>query len=261
MALKLLLADESITIQKVVRRAFGNDNFEVAWVDQPEEILEAVKKVQPDFVLLSDSFPGIDLETDIKTIAGLSSQPHSVILMGNHGNGLDLEKSLLMGASGFVFKPIDNRILAKTIDDLLLQGTQTTAASQPQIQPQSQTTAPVPAVASSRLPILAYTGESVDQRARILFDIFESYFNENMVMITESLTKTLAPKIAAEISSRVIEHLGITDLPKQIMTMTKGIVNDLVPQIAERVISREIESIKAEAIRLLEAEDEDEDNV
>ncbi|MBN1879956.1 response regulator [bacterium] len=258
MALKLLLADESITVQKVFRRAFNNDNFEIAWVDEPEEIIEVVKKLHPDFVLLSDNFPGIDLQSDVKTIAELSSQPYSVILMSNRGNSLDLEKLKELGASGFVYKPLDNRVLIKTIDDLLLRNTQSVlSTSDPVSSP--ETSAPLPAVSTSKMPIPGYTGETIDQRARILFDIFESFFNENMVMITDSMTKALAPKIAADISSRVIEHLGITDLPKQIMTMTKGIVNDLVPQIAERVISREIESIKAEAIRLLEEED-DEDN-
>lgn len=255
MALKLLLADESITVRKVFCRTFGTENFEVAWVDPPEEIIDTVKKIQPDFVLLSDNFPGLNLENDIRTIAGLSSQPRSVILMSHRGDILNQEKSIELGAGGFILKPLDNRVLIKTIDDLLLKNTEKAAGTFPPATAAGDVSAP--AVSSSRITIPGYTGETVDQRARILCDIFESYFNENMVLITDSMTKALAPRIASEISSRVIEHLGITDLPKQIITMTKGIVKDLVPQIAERVISREIESIKTEAIRLLEEEDED----
>lgn len=260
MALKLLLADESITVRKVFCRTFSTDNFEVAWVDPPEEIIDTVKKLQPDFVLLSDNFPGLNMEIDIPTISELSSQPRSVILMSHRGDVLNLEKSIELGAGGFILKPLDNRVLTKTIDDLLLKNAEKSAETVPASAPAAGQ-APAPAVSSSRIAIPGSTGESVDQRARILFDIFESYFNENMVLITDSMTKALAPRIASDISSRVIEHLGITDLPRQIITMTKGIVKDLVPQIAERVISREIESIKTEAIRLLEDEDEEEDNV
>lgn len=257
MSIKLLLADESITIRKVFQKVFSENEYEIAWIGRHDEILESVKNLKPDFILLSDTFPGVNLETDIKEIASVSTHPRSVIVMANHGDSIDSETSALWGAAGVVYKPLDNRILKSTIDDLL----------RPEIQPDvmsagtAQTRVQSAGTTASRLHIPDTPAETVDQRAKILFDIFESFFNENMVVLSDAMTKTLAPRIAADISSRIIEHLQITDLPKQIMKMTKGIVNDLVPQIAERVVAREIESIKAEAIRLLEEEDIDDDNV
>jgi DNA-binding NarL/FixJ family response regulator len=258
MSIKLLLADESITIRKVFQKVFSESDYEIAWIDRHDEILESVKNLKPDFVLLSDTFPGVNLETDIKEIAGVSSHPRSVIVMAHHGDSIDSETSALWGAAGFVYKPLDNRILKSTIDELLRLGTQPADSPAGTAQTSTQSAG----ITSTRLHIPDTPADTLNRRAKILFDIFESYFNENLVILSDSMTKTLAPRIAADISSRIIEHLQITDLPKQIMKMTKGIVNDLVPQIAERVVAREIESIKAEAIRLLEEEDiDDDDNV
>ncbi|MCD4655875.1 response regulator [bacterium] len=256
MGLKLLLADESITIRKVVLKVFSNPDYEVASVKNHDEILKAAKRLHPDIVLLSANFPEIDLTEDIAKIAKLSSQPNSIILLGDRGNGLDPEKSLELGAGGFIYKPLDNRELLKTIDSILGKTPEKSDTIQSPVEENKQN-----AILSTIAPVVPdTTGQDIDKRAEILFDLFESYFSENMVLLTDTMTKALIPKIAADISSRVIESLEMTELPKQIMTMTKGIVNDLVPQIAERVISREIASIKEEAIRLIEAED-DEENV
>jgi len=244
MGLKLLLADESITIRKVVMKVFSKPDCEVASVENHDEILVAAKRLQPDVVLLSANFPGINLAEDISKIAKLSSHPNSIILLANRGNGLDDQKSMKLGAGGFVYKPLDNRELQKTID-LILNNEPDEAKSSKSASP--KTAAPVIPSASS---------EGIDKRAEILFNLFESYFNENMVVLTDTMTKALAPRIAAEVSSRIMESVEMTELPKQIMTMTKGIVNDLVPQIAERVINREITSMKEEAIRLIEAEED-----
>ncbi|HPQ39883.1 MAG TPA: response regulator [bacterium] len=258
MALKLLLADDSITIRKVVTKVFTGDHYELATVETHEDFFGVAKKLQPDVVIVSADLPGLDLTSDLKKIADLSSPNPTLILMGQRGNGLNIEESQKLGAQGFVYKPLDNRELVRTIE-LLRQ--QPTVKSTPAKAPSRKSAELAPGTPASVIaPMIPDTaGETMDQRAEILLDLFESYFSENMVIITDTLTKAMAPRIAGDIASQIIEKLGITELPKQIMSMTKGIVNDLVPQIAERVISREIENIKAEAIRLLEAEADDED--
>lgn len=242
MALKLMLADESITIKKVVMKIFSQADFEVATVQDGSEILATAQRFKPDVVLLSTTLAGNDLQSKVSEISRLSTNPNAVILLGNRGNGIDSSKSQQLGAGGLVFKPLDNRELQKAIDAIL----------------QDPEPAPTAAKAATGAGLVTpSTSGDIDQRAKILFEVFESYFNENMVILTDSLTKALVPKVAAEVSSRVIESMEMTELPKQIMNMTRGIVSDLVPQIAERVITREVELIKEEAIRLIEAEEDD----
>lgn len=256
MSIKLLLADESITVRKVFQKVFGQNDYELAWVDRDDQILESVKNMKPDFVLLSENFPGVNLQVDIKEINSVLATPLSVIVMANYGESIDTETSILWGAAGLIHKPLDNRILKNLVDTLHLQMTQpiekyAAINSSPDLS----------AKRSSKLQIPETQVDKLDQRAKILFDIFESFFNENMVVLSDAMTKAIAPRIALDISSRIIEQLQITDLPKQIMKMTKEIVNDLVPQITERVVTREIESFKTEAFRLLESEDYSDDNV
>ncbi|MBN1297642.1 response regulator [bacterium] len=258
MAFKLLLADESITIRKVVTKVFSRDNFEVATVENHDDAISAARDFQPDVVILSSDLPGLDLNRGVASISNSAASKNIVILMGNRGDNLDETQSIKLGAQGFVYKPLDNRILKRVIEQLLIQPTIKAPAAKSTAETAKADSLSAETISAPDIP--EFTAETIDQRAEILLDLFESYFNENMVVITDTMTKALAPRIAADISSRIIERLEITDLPKQIMAMTKGIVNDLVPQIAERVITREIESIKAEALRLLEAEEDDNDD-
>lgn len=259
MPIKLLLADESITVRKAFQKIFDQNDYEVTWIDRDDQILESVKNMKPDFVLLSDNFPGIDLQADIKEITSTLSTPLSVVVMANHGDSIDLETSVLWGAAGLIYKPLDNRILKNMIDTLHLQMMQPVENIEKSGRKNLDTHPGAKPTATLHLPEIQT--DKLDQRAKILFDIFESYFNENIVILSDAMTKAIAPRIAKDISSRIIEHLQITDLPKQIMKMTKEIVNDLVPQITERVVTREIESFKIEAFRLLESEDYNDDNV
>lgn len=245
MAIKLLLADESITIRKVFQKTFSEDEYELAWIDRHDNFYDSLKRLKPDFLFLSDTFPGLELNTDLPQINQKLPSSSQVIVLGNRSDISRINESVSESIAGLVYKPVDNRIVKDLLDSILNK----------KKQPDTKTE-------KEKLTVPSEKHETVDQRAKILFDIFESYFNENMVTLTDSLTRSLAPRIATDIASKVIEHLEITDLPKQIMTMTRGIVHDLVPQITERVVAREIESIKNEAIRLLEDADENEsDNV
>jgi DNA-binding response OmpR family regulator len=245
MAIKLLLADESITIRKVFQKTFSGDEYELACIDRDDDLFDSLTRLKPDFLIVSDNFPGMEPNIDIPKISDNASMTCSVILLGNRSDGSTVKKSRPEGVSGFVYKPVDNRAIKNLLEELLNK------KRKPDSKP-----------LEGKRDIPPGKNESVDQRAKILFNIFESYFNENMVALTDSLSRTLAPKISADIASKVIEHLEITELPKQIMNMTRGIVHDLVPQITEQVIAKEIESIKTEAIRLLETADDNEtDNV
>jgi len=54
---RLLLADDSITIQKVVGIIFANEDFELTVVDNGDAALEKARESRPDVMLIDASCP------------------------------------------------------------------------------------------------------------------------------------------------------------------------------------------------------------
>ena len=81
-------------------------------------------------------------------------------------------------------------------------------------------------------------------------EILESYLNENTVLIVDSLSKNLVPKLASEVAVKLIESLDFSELSLKIATIVEGVIQELIPRLAEEHITREINSIKQEVARM-----------
>ncbi len=60
MPVKILLADKSITIQKVVEMLFSGKEYEVVCVSDGESALSEAARVHPDVVLADVDLPRVD---------------------------------------------------------------------------------------------------------------------------------------------------------------------------------------------------------
>jgi len=56
----ILLADDSLTIQKVVELTFADTDHDVVTVSSGDELLEKLPSVQPDLVICDVLMPGTD---------------------------------------------------------------------------------------------------------------------------------------------------------------------------------------------------------
>ena len=54
----ILLADKSITIQKIVQLTFADDNYSIKCFSDGQSALESIRQVSPDLVLADISLPG-----------------------------------------------------------------------------------------------------------------------------------------------------------------------------------------------------------
>jgi len=265
MAVKLLLADESFTVRKVVQIIYRSTDTQVSVVTNSEELFSGFKSLEPDLILLSATFPEINIKRDIKTFIRSDNLPVPVVILAERSSAVDSKKSKKLGASGFLFKPLDNRDLKKTVDELLKEEAEPPAIEaettiSPAVKaPEADMPVEKPAAASGEVlivpPVPAMTTASPEQRARVLMEIMESYLNENVVLISDSLAKQLAPKIAPEVAGKIMESIDFTNLPYKVATIIDSVIQDLVPQLAEELISREIDNIKEEAARILATED------
>jgi CheY-like chemotaxis protein len=120
MARRLLLADDSITIQKVVELVLADEDFEIKSVSNGEDALAAVGAFRPDVVLADIEMPkinGYQLCERLKQDPQTSGVP--VILLAGAFEPLDEELSARVGADDSMIKPFESQELISKINTAL----------------------------------------------------------------------------------------------------------------------------------------------
>jgi|Deesub1362A_J573_1020465.scaffolds.fasta_scaffold00890_12 CheY-like chemotaxis protein len=117
---KVLLADDSVTIQKVVELVLSEEGFEIKAVKNGEEALSAVYDFKPDIVLADIKMPGIngyELAEKIKSNPETKDIP--VILLAGAFEPLDEERAKNSGANDSLVKPFESEDLLNKINTLI----------------------------------------------------------------------------------------------------------------------------------------------
>jgi DNA-binding response OmpR family regulator len=120
MSHKLILADDSITIQKVVELILAEENFEIKSTNNGEEALAAIPSFQPNVVLADIEMPkmnGYQLCEKIKQDP--SSQGISVILLAGAFEPIDEELAKQVKADDYIVKPFESQELLSKINAVL----------------------------------------------------------------------------------------------------------------------------------------------
>ncbi len=120
MAHRLLLADDSITIQKVVELVLAEEDFEIKSVSNGEDALNAMDSFRPEIVLADIEMPkinGYQLCEKIKQNPKTSGIP--VILLAGAFEPIDEELLRTVGADDSVIKPFESQELISKINAVL----------------------------------------------------------------------------------------------------------------------------------------------
>jgi len=112
MPVKILLADRSITIQKVVEMLFSGKEYEVVCVSDGDTALGEASRIIPDVVLADVDLPRIDgyrFSARLKEIPALAKVP--VILMLSRDDVYDAGKGQQAGIVDNIAKPFESQDL------------------------------------------------------------------------------------------------------------------------------------------------------
>ncbi len=158
MGKKILLADDSITIQKVIELTFSDEDFDVVTVGNGRLAVEKVQEVRPDVVLCDIIMPekdGYEVCDFIKRNPSLSHIP--VLLLTGAFEPFDQERAARVGCDGFLAKPFEPETLIAKVKDLLKK-----AAPRPVSPPPLRTPPPAaePFPGASREPATVPTGST-----------------------------------------------------------------------------------------------------
>ena len=118
MASRLLVADDSITIQKIVTMAFENEDMEVEGVGDGQEAFDRIPEFKPDIVLADVDMPGLDgFELSAKIKESMSSI--KVLLLASDFEDFDEQRYQSCGADNHISKPFKSDDIITMVKGLL----------------------------------------------------------------------------------------------------------------------------------------------
>jgi CheY-like chemotaxis protein len=126
MSKKLLLADDSITIQKVIGITFANEDYELTVVDNGDAALEKARRENPDLILADVFMPGkngYELCAAVRQDPTLRGVP--VLLLTGTFEPFDENKARVAGADSWIAKPFESQALIDRVEELLARPRQT----------------------------------------------------------------------------------------------------------------------------------------
>ena len=121
---KLLLADDSITIQKVVELVLAGEGFDIRAANNGDEALSVLPSFHPDLELADIAMPvmnGYQLCEKIKKNPATKNIP--VIMLSGAFEPIDEELARKVGADGYIVKPFESQELISKVNSALLKRT------------------------------------------------------------------------------------------------------------------------------------------
>jgi CheY-like chemotaxis protein len=261
----LLLADDSVTIQRVIELTFAQEDVRVVSVGDGRRAVQWMDSGSPDIVLVDVAAPevnGYALAAHVRQSARLRHVP--VLLLAGAFDPVDEDRARAAGCDAILVKPFEPQHLVNQVSTLLQQAATArvgpVAVEEPRGRrvPESDGPAvvtPFPAIgraaaqvtdpAPAHAPVMDQSGRAArdDRRA-----------SEPALPSRVSLANAFAALLAAEHSSQTPPQPVVPPaLPdavveeavrRALVRMTDDLVRRIVVETAERLIREEIEKIK-----------------
>lgn len=129
----ILLADKSITIQKIVELTFSDENYQIKCVNDGQSALDAISAVRPSIILADINLPvksGYEVCQAVRTDPAYAEFSHvPVILLAGIYETMDEDRARLVeekvrevGANDLLSKPFDPQMLTSKVKELMGEG-------------------------------------------------------------------------------------------------------------------------------------------
>lgn len=274
MSVKLLLADDSITIQKVVELILADEGYEIRSIGAGDEALALLHSFAPDIVLADVDMPGIngyDLCDRIKK--GSDTRHIAVILLIGAFDPFDEERIRQVGADDYLIKPFGSHELLEKMNAVLSarsapepSETPPEEAPQPQAFPGeidllNEKEKPVPIAASAlgegedmgasteeligvgeEAEELAERGEAekegIEKKAGSLEETasLSTLFSLTKSDIQDTLEKVLRETVSSRLSSTDLKEAIVASMTPFMKESLDKILWDLTPELVERTL-------------------------
>lgn len=148
---QILLADDSITIQKVIALTFAGEDYNITSVDNGADAIIKAREIRPDIILADVMMPqknGYEVCEAIKNDPALKDTP--VLLLAGTFEPFDEDQARKSGADGHIIKPFESQSLIRKVNELVgARAARPAAEARPVVPP---TPAAAPKVAPTVTP-------------------------------------------------------------------------------------------------------------
>jgi DNA-binding response OmpR family regulator len=222
----ILLADDSVTIRKVVELTFSDTDIRVESVGSGREALERLPALRPDLVLADVVMPGPS-GYDVCRAVKASDRPVPVLLLAGTFEPFDPVEARRCGSDGHMTKPFDSRTLMLRVEDLL---------SSPPEAP------PLPA-------------EARDEHLEAMLDTIAAPQETPAAVAEPAAEYALAPAApppeapvpaAASLTPADIDAIARAVVAKLSEEILREIAWDVVPDLAEAVVRERLRELERE---------------
>jgi CheY-like chemotaxis protein len=231
----ILLADDSATIQRLVKQTFADVSVEIISVSNGDAAIRKFEELRPGLVLADIFMPGkngYEVCKYVKNHAALSQTP--VVLLAGAFDAFDEVTAQQAGASAHITKPFEPQALVDLVMGLLPEEAENTsdqlaafAAAAAAVAPSSSESAPMaePAVELVSPPIAQPDADHAHDLLG-LGDLFQPSIIEAppVISVSEEEIERIADRVIQKLSTQVIESVAW----------------DVVPGITTKVLREEL---------------------
>lgn len=157
----LLLADESLTVQRVVELTFADEGIRVVSVSDGPEAIAASATAKPQVAMVSVSLPHLDGYEVAGRLRAGPAGALPVLLVAGAFDVVDDQRVRESGAAGVLQKPLEPGLVIKRVKELLGMPATGTAAADPPAAPLGRLVTPTERLdfhtAAERDPVEAAT--------------------------------------------------------------------------------------------------------
>lgn len=146
MSRRILLADDSVTIQKVIELTFMDGDYEVRAVGNGDEAIALLDSFDPEVVIADIHMPGAN-GYEVARRAKAVRRDRPVLLLVGTFEPFDEAEARASGADRHLKKPFDSQELLQIVDDLIASGSP--ALSLPPAAPPMFAADPFPGLAAA----------------------------------------------------------------------------------------------------------------
>lgn len=117
---KIIIADDEYKILMSLEYSFKKNGYDVYIARDGTEVLEFIKNMVPDAILLDIMMPNLDGYSTLDLLKKEEKLNNTkFIFLSAKNNPKDIEKGLEMGADAYITKPYSIKKLIQQIEDLL----------------------------------------------------------------------------------------------------------------------------------------------
>ena len=118
--MKILIIEDDESVKKELKELLNNAGYEALILEDYDNMLENILKIQPNLILLDINIPSMNGEVLLKNLRKVSNIP--VIMVTSRVGEIDEVLSMSYGADDYITKPYNPTILLLRIGAVLKRG-------------------------------------------------------------------------------------------------------------------------------------------